>query len=73
METDFKAFKRELEAIPQRVKDELQARKKNNDVGQWYAMWDELADNPGGKPDLQVGKGFILSPSAEASKVLFNS
>ena len=59
-DSDFKAFKRTLEAIPGQVKEEQANRKKNgytNDVGQWYAMWDELAENPAAaaaKPDLQV-------------------
>jgi len=58
-DNDFKAFKRTLEAIPGQVKEEQANRKKNgytNDVGQWYAMWDELAENPAAaaaKPDLQ--------------------
>jgi len=57
-DNDFKAFKRILEAIPAQVKEEQANRKKgaSNDVSQWYAMWDTLAENPGAaaaKPDLQ--------------------
>ena len=77
-ETDFKAFKRILEAIPQQVKEDQANKKKTlGDVSQWYAMWDDhltaSADSQhhqtASKPDLQDLQEDIFNRLSFGEKV----